>query len=218
MNYVIYSAVQEGASDIHIEPDDGELRVRYRVDGKMYEKVRPPFSLAAAIASRIKIMSNLDISERRIPQDGGIHVRLGGQPVDLRVSTMPGPFGEKVVIRIADNRSGTLTLEQLGFDDHLLNLMRNITRQPNGIMPVTGPTGSGKTTTLAAMINYINETLDRHIITVREPIEYYHQHKKSVINQREVGLDVTTFSEALRRALRQDPDVILVGELPPKMW
>ena len=209
VNYVIYSAVQEGASDIHIEPDDGELRVRYRVDGKMFEKAKPPFSLAAAIASRIKIMSNLDISERRIPQDGGIHVMLGGQPVDLRVSTMPGPFGEKVVIRVADNRSGLLTLEQLGFDDVLLSQMRRITTQPNGIMLVTGPTGSGKSTTLYSVLSEIANP-EINVCTVEDPIEFNLKNVNQFQMNEKAGF---TFASALRALLRQDPDVIMVGEV-----
>jgi len=141
VNYLIYHAVREGASDIHIEPDDNSLRVRYRVDGALYEKLRPPYKMLPPIASRIKIMSNLDISERRLPQDGGVHVMMDGRPVDLRVSTMPGQHGEKIVVRIMDNRNVLVNLEKLGFSYEMLKEWRKVIEQPNGMVLVTGPTG-----------------------------------------------------------------------------
>jgi type IV pilus assembly protein PilB len=142
VNYLVYSAVQCGASDIHIEPDDHRLRVRYRVDGRLFEKLSPPHQMHPAITSRIKIMSNLDISERRVPQDGDVHVMMEGRPIDLRVSTMPGKFGEKVAIRIIDNRASNVTLDKLGFSGAMLESWKSIVAQPNGVVLVTGPTGS----------------------------------------------------------------------------
>ena len=209
VNSLIYSAVHENASDIHIEPDDKKLRVRYRVDGKLYERMRPPYMLHAAIVSRIKIMAELDIAQRRLPQDGGIHVLMEGRPIDLRVSVMPGNFGEKVVIRIIDARKMLSSLETLGFSYKNLKLFRNIINMPNGIVLVTGPTGSGKNTTLYAGLSEINSE-DVNICTVEDPVEC----NIGGINQFPViesaGFD---FSSALRSMLRQDPDVIMVGEI-----
>ena len=148
VNYLLYNAVRENASDIHIEPDDRRLRVRYRVDGRLYEKISPPHQMHPAIVSRIKIMAELDIAQRRLPQDGGIHVLMEGRPIDLRVSVMPGNFGEKVVIRIIDPQRVLFSLESLGFTYENLKLFRQVIQSPNGIVLVTGPTGSGKNTTL----------------------------------------------------------------------
>jgi len=209
VNYLIYSAVQEGASDIHIEPDDGKLRVRYRVDGRLFEKITPPYQMHAAVTSRLKIMANLDISERRIPQDGGIHVALDGRQIDLRVSTMPGKFGEKVVIRVIDNNSVMVSLEKLGFSYEMMTKFKELIHQPNGIVLVTGPTGSGKSTTLYAMLNDISDE-SINICTVEDPVEFnipginqFQVHEKAGFN----------FTTALRSLLRQDPDVIMVGEV-----
>jgi type IV pilus assembly protein PilB len=171
VNYVVYNAVRDGASDIHIEPGDGVLRVRYRIDGRLVEKLRPPHRMQAAVASRIKIMAGLDISERRLPQDGGIHVMMDKRPVDLRVSTMPGRFGEKVVVRIIDNDKASVSLEKLGFNYDALKQFRKLIVQPNGILLVTGPTGSGKSTTLYAALQELNRP-DVNICTVEDPIEY----------------------------------------------
>jgi pilus retraction protein PilT len=214
VNFIIQSAVKEGASDIHIEPGDKKVRVRFRIDGELFEMGQPPASMVAAITSRLKIMGNLDISERRLPQDGRIRCAVQGRKLDLRMSTIPTAYGEKVVLRILDTRSINVKLEELGFDDDTLERWRRLIDAPHGIVLVTGPTGSGKTTSLASMINIINEERDdAHIITIEDPIEYYHKHKKAVITQREINVDVPNFAEALRRALRQDPDVILVGEM-----
>jgi len=209
VNYIIYSAVQDGASDIHIEPGDHHLRVRYRVDGRLFEKLAPPHQMHPAITSRIKIMSNLDISERRVPQDGDIHVRMEGRPIDLRVSTMPAKFGEKVAIRIIDNRISNVTLDKLGFSAMMLEQWKSIIAQPNGVIMVTGPTGSGKSTTLYSVLNLIN-TEDLNISTVEDPIES----AIPGINQFQVNEKAGfTFTLALRSMLRQDPDIMMVGEV-----
>jgi type IV pilus assembly protein PilB len=209
VNYLIFHAVREGASDIHIEPDDNSLRVRYRVDGRLYERIRPPSKMLPAIASRIKIMSGLDIAERRLPQDGGIHVMMDGRPIDLRVSTMPGQFGEKVVIRIIDNRTVLVNLEKLGFSYETLKVWRDVISQPNGIVLVTGPTGSGKSTTLYSCLKELN-TEDVNICTVEDPVEF----NLPWINQFQVNEKAGfTFAGALRSLLRQDPDIVMVGEI-----
>lgn len=209
VNYLIYSAVQEGASDIHIEPDTGRLRVRYRIDGKLFQKICPPMAMHPAIVSRIKIMSSLDIAERRIPQDGDIHVMLDGRPVDLRVSTMPGKDGEKVVIRIIDSSNIIVGLERLGYTPDILKKWRAVIQQPNGVVLVTGPTGSGKSTTLYSVISELNSE-DLNISTVEDPVEA----GVFGINQFQVNEKAGfTFSRALRSLLRQDPDIIMVGEI-----
>jgi type IV pilus assembly protein PilB len=156
VNYLLYNAVRENASDIHIEPDDKKLRVRYRVDGRLYEKMCPPYQMHSALVSRVKIMAELDIAQRRLPQDGGIHVLVEGRPIDLRVSVMPGNFGEKVVIRIIDPQKVLFNLESLGFVYENLQLFRQVIQAPNGIVLVTGPTGSGKNTTLYAALSELN--------------------------------------------------------------
>jgi type IV pilus assembly protein PilB len=209
VNYLLYQAVRDGASDIHIEPDEKRTRVRYRVDGKLYEKICPPHQMHPAVISRIKIMAGLDISERRLPQDGGIHVLLEGRPIDLRVSTMAEKSGEKAVIRIIDNRNIPGSIEKLGFAYEMLTEFRKIIEQPNGIMLVTGPTGSGKSTTLYSVLHEINKP-DTNICTVEDPVEF----NLSGINQFQVN-DKTgfTFATALRSLLRQDPDIIMVGEI-----
>jgi len=209
VNYMFYSAVQEGASDIHIEPDDRHLRVRFRLDGRLYERLHPPYQMQPAIVSRIKIMANLDISERRVPQDGDIHVMMEGRPIDLRISTMPAKFGEKVVIRIIDNRNAIVSLERLGFSPGMLEVWRNVIKMPNGVVLVTGPTGSGKSTTLYSVLNMIN-TEHMNISTVEDPIEAH----VPGINQSQVNEKAGFgFASALRALLRQDPDVIMVGEI-----
>jgi type IV pilus assembly protein PilB len=209
VNYLLYQAVRDGASDIHIEPDEKRTRVRYRVDGKLYEKICPPHQMHPAVISRIKIMAGLDISERRLPQDGGIHVLLEGRPIDLRVSTMAEKSGEKAVIRIIDNRNIPGSIEKLGFAYEMLTEFKKIIEQPNGIMLVTGPTGSGKSTTLYSVLHEINKP-DTNICTVEDPVEF----NLSGINQFQVN-DKTgfTFATALRSLLRQDPDIIMVGEI-----
>ena len=209
VNYLIYSAARDGASDIHIEPDDNTLRVRFRVDGTLYEKITPPAKMGPAVSSRIKIMAGLDIAERRLPQDGGIHVLMDGRPIDLRVSTLTGQFGEKVVIRIIDNRAVLVNLEKLGFSYEMLKQWRKATLSPNGIVLVTGPTGSGKSTTLYSVLSELNnDTVN--ICTVEDPVEF----NMKGINQFQVNEKIGfKFASALRSLLRQDPDVIMVGEI-----
>jgi type IV pilus assembly protein PilB len=209
VNYLLYNAVRENASDIHIEPYDKKLRVRYRVDGKMYEKIRPPHQMHAAIVSRIKIMAELDIAQRRLPQDGGIHVLVEGRPIDLRVSVMPGSFGEKVVIRVIDPHKVLFNFESLGFTYDNLRLFRKVIHSPNGIVLVTGPTGSGKNTTLYAALAELNSD-EVNICTVEDPVEC----NMAAINQFQVSEKAGFgFSTALRSLLRQDPDIIMVGEI-----
>jgi len=209
VNYLLYNAVRENASDIHIEPDDKKLRIRYRVDGKLYQKICPPHQMHSAVVSRIKIMAELDIAQRRLPQDGGIHVLVEGRPIDLRVSVMPGHFGEKVVIRIIDPQRITLNLETLGFTFDNLQRLRNVIQAPNGIVLVTGPTGSGKNTTLYAALAELNSE-QVNICTVEDPVEC----NMTAINQFQVNESAGfNFSSALRSLLRQDPDIIMVGEI-----
>ena len=209
VNYLLYNAVRENASDIHIEPDDKKLRVRYRVDGKMYEKIRPPFQMHPAIVSRIKIMAELDIAQRRLPQDGGIHVMVEGRPIDLRVSIMPGSYGEKVVIRVIDPHKVLFNFESLGFTYENLQQFRKVIQAPNGIVLVTGPTGSGKNTTLYAALAELNNE-EVNICTVEDPVEC----NMAAINQFQVNDKAGfEFSTALRSLLRQDPDIIMVGEI-----
>ncbi|MEX0777609.1 MAG: ATPase, T2SS/T4P/T4SS family [Phycisphaeraceae bacterium] len=209
VNYLIYTAVREGASDIHIEPGERAMRVRLRVDGVLFEKMKPPYQMHPAVVSRIKIMGGMDISERRVPQDGGITVMMDKRPVDLRVSTMPGKFGEKVVIRVIDNRNVMTNLEQLGFSYVMLQEFRKAVNQPNGIVLVTGPTGSGKSTTLYAVLNEVSDPTI-NICTVEDPVEF----NLAGVNQFQVNDKAGfTFAGALRSLLRQDPDVIMVGEI-----
>jgi type IV pilus assembly protein PilB len=209
VNYLLYNAVRENASDIHIEADEKRLRVRYRVDGKLYEKMRPPYQMHPAIVSRVKIMAELDIAQRRLPQDGGIHVLVEGRPIDLRVSVMPGNFGEKVVIRVIDPHKILYNLESLGFTYDNLLRFRQVIQVPNGIVLVTGPTGSGKNTTLYAALSELNSE-EVNICTVEDPVEC----NITGVNQFQVnGAVGFEFSSALRSLLRQDPDIIMVGEI-----
>ena len=209
VNFLLYSAVQESASDIHIEPGDGTLRVRYRIDGRLFERQAPPPAMHPAIISRLKIMSGLDISERRVPQDGDIHVMLDGRPVDLRVSTMPEKSGEKIVIRIIDSSNTVVGLERLGFRPPMLEKWKSAVNQPNGVVLVTGPTGSGKSTTLYSVISELNST-EINISTVEDPVEA----TLNGINQFQVNEKAGfTFPTALRSLLRQDPDILMVGEV-----
>ena len=209
VNYIIFSAVQEGASDIHIEPGDRTLRIRTRIDGRLFERLTPPWRMSSAIASRIKIMSNLDISERRVPQDGDFHVMMEGRPIDLRVSTMPGKFGEKIAIRIIDSQHNRLSLEQIGFAPDMLRDWKSLISEPNGVILVTGPTGSGKSTTLYSVLSEIN-TENLNISTIEDPIEA----QIPGINQSQVHDRAGyTFATSLRAMLRQDPDIMMVGEI-----
>mgnify|MGYP002622227472 CR=1 FL=1 len=209
VNYIIHSAVKAGASDIHIEPAERCLRIRNRIDGRLYKSLEVPKHLVNAVTSRVKIMASMDISERRLPQDGRIHVLLEGRKIDLRVSTFPSSRGEKTAIRVLDTRSVSLNLEDLGFAEDVLNHFQKEIRAPNGIVLVTGPTGSGKSTTLYAALNSI-ATMENNVCTVEDPIEY----KLPLINQFQVQEKLKlTFSKALRTLLRQDPDIIMVGEI-----
>jgi type IV pilus assembly protein PilB len=208
VNMVLVDAIQRGASDIHWEPYEKVFRVRFRIDGVLHEMLTPPKRLEPAITSRLKIMANLDIAERRMPQDGRIKLRYSTREIDFRVSTLPTIFGEKAVLRILDKESLKLDLSQLGFDPATLETFQGIIRQPYGMVLITGPTGSGKTTTLYSAINTINSP-DVNIMTVEDPVEY----NLKGVNQVQINETVgRTFAAALRSFLRQDPDVILVGE------
>ena len=208
LNMVLLLAIKDKASDIHFEPFEDEYKMRYRVDGVLYELVPPPRHLAPAISSRIKVMSNLDIAERRLPQDGRIELAIGGNQVDIRVSTLPTLFGESVVLRILDRTVVNLDLNKIGMAEDILVLWRTVIEKPNGIILVTGPTSSGKTTTLYATLNELNKIEDK-IITTEEPVEYDIDGLIQVPINGEIGV---TFAACLRAILRQDPDKILVGE------
>lgn len=208
LNMVLLLAIKDKASDIHFEPFEEEYKMRYRVDGILYELVPPPRHLAPAISSRIKVMSNLDIAERRLPQDGKIQLALGGNCVDIRVSTLPTMFGESVVLRILDRSVVQLDLKKLGMPGDTLTRWMDVIHKPNGIILVTGPTSSGKTTTLYATLNELNKIEDK-IITTEEPVEYEIEGLIQVPINPEIGV---TFAACLRAILRQDPDKILVGE------
>ena len=208
LNLVLLQAIKEKASDIHFEPFDDEFKMRYRIDGVLYEMVPPPKFVALAIASRIKVMANLDISERRLPQDGRINLQLRGRPIDLRVSVLPTMFGESVVLRVLDRSNVQLSLDKLGFRDDDLAIFRQLIRKPNGIVINTGPTGSGKTTTLYAALTELNQP-EVKILTVEDPVEYDIDGLVQIQVRPDVGL---TFARALRSFLRMDPDIILVGE------
>ena len=209
INMVMLLAIKDRASDIHFEPFEDEYKLRYKCDGVMYEMVPPPRHLAAAIATRIKVMSNLDIAERRLPQDGRIELNVGGNRVDMRVSILPTMFGESSVIRVLDKGNVGLDLNRVGMDAKLGAAFREMIRKPNGIVLVTGPTGSGKTTTLYSALNELNEVTEK-IITCEDPIEYDIDGIIQVPINADIGV---TFAAALRAILRQDPDVILVGEI-----
>ncbi len=206
---IIVDAIRRGASDIHIEPYERAVRVRYRIDGTLIEMSPIPFRLKAAVVSRLKIMSDLDISERRVPQDGRIKVKTRGKTVDLRVSILPVIFGEKVVMRILDAGSLSLDLAKLGYTEKALNDFMNGIRQPYGMVLVTGPTGSGKSTTLYSAVSLLNEP-DTNIMTAEDPVEYNMAGINQVNVRSEIGL---TFAASLRSFLRQDPNIILVGEI-----
>jgi type IV pilus assembly protein PilB len=209
VNLVLYQAIQDRASDIHFEPFEDEFKIRYRVDGALYEMAPPPKHLALPVVSRLKVMANLDISERRLPQDGRINLNLGGRQVDMRVSCLPTQFGESVVLRILDRSSVNLDIEQLGFPKFIYDYINDALNQPNGIFIVTGPTGSGKTTTLYSGLRRIN-TPDTKLLTVEDPVEYDIEGIMQVAVNEAQGM---TFNKALRAFLRQDPDVIMVGEM-----
>jgi general secretion pathway protein E len=209
LNALLSQAVSEGASDVHVEPFESYSVVRYRIDGVLRDIVRPRRALHAALVSRIKIMANLDIAEKRLPQDGRIMLRLGGRPIDVRVSTLPTGHGERVVLRLLDKERGRLEPERLGMSRELLAAFDRLVKQPHGIVLVTGPTGSGKTTTLYAMLSRLDAG-STNIMTVEDPIEY----DLAGIGQTQVNPRIDmTFARALRAILRQDPDVIMIGEI-----
>lgn len=209
VNTVIQQAINDRASDIHIEPDEELIRVRYRIDGILNELMKAPKTIQSELLSRLKIMAQMDISEKRLPQDGRIKVKVKNKNIDLRVSSLPTVFGEKIVIRILDNSRMQLTLDQVGFDASLLDLFKTISSAPNGILLMTGPTGSGKTSTLYAAINHIRNG-QINITTVEDPVEYLIPTINQVQVKPEIGL---TFARTLRSILRQDPNVILIGEI-----
>ncbi|RMH11334.1 MAG: type II/IV secretion system protein [Planctomycetota bacterium] len=208
-NYIIQTAVKEGASDIHIEPGDKKLKVRFRIDGILFEMMNPPASMAPALTSRLKIMANLDIAERRVPQDGRIRCTVQGRKLDLRVSTLPTAYGEKTVMRILDTRSINVELEDLGFSEQALQIWKNAISEPHGIVLVTGPTGSGKTTTLYSSLRQLDKT-KLNISTVEDPVEYHLDGISQTQTHDKIGM---TFAKALKALLRQDPDVIMLGEI-----
>ncbi|HUK55955.1 MAG TPA: type II secretion system ATPase GspE [Nitrospiria bacterium] len=209
VNTMIAQAVREGASDIHIEPDAEVLRIRYRVDGMLREVMTPPRNLQAGVVSRIKIMADLDIAEKRVPQDGRIQMKVGEKDVDIRLSTLPTIFGEKLVMRLLDKGSILLGLEEMGFSADNLKKFEKMIRRPYGLLLVTGPTGSGKTTTLYAALNRIN-SIEKNVITIEDPVEYQLKYINQVQVNSKVGI---TFANGLRSILRQDPNVIMVGEI-----
>jgi general secretion pathway protein E len=210
VNAMIAQAVEQRASDIHVEPFEKEFRVRYRIDGVLASQEPPPRELKAAIISRVKLMAKLNIAERRLPQDGRIKVKTLGREVDLRVSTLPTLYGESVVMRLLDRSAGDFyDLERLGFGQHMLDRMTYYTSLPHGIFLVTGPTGSGKSTTLYSALKRINQT-DKKIITIEDPVEYQMDGINQIHVNTQIGL---SFSAGLRHIVRQDPDVIMVGEI-----
>jgi type IV pilus assembly protein PilB len=209
VNLLIQQAVQDRASDIHIEPQERELRVRYRVDGVLHEVMRPPRTIQAGVISRLKIMADLDIAERRVPQDGRVALTVAGKSVDLRVATLPTVYGEKVVMRILDKSAVLFTLPELGFSPENFERYQAAARKPYGMVLVTGPTGSGKSTTLYATLNSVNDA-DRNIVTIEDPVEY----RLGGVNQVQVNVKAgLTFAAALRSILRCDPDIVLIGEI-----
>src|SRR5688572_16365509 len=209
LNMVLLMAIREHASDLHFEPFEDEFKIRIKADGVLYEMVPPPRHLAFAITTRIKVMANLDIAERRLPQDGRIELTVGGHPVDLRVSVLPTMFGESVVMRILDRSVVSLNLAKVGMDPAIIKQFREIIARPNGIVLVTGPTGSGKTTTLYSALTELNSMEDK-LITTEDPVEYQIDGIIQIPIDHEIGV---TFAACLRAILRQDPDIILVGEI-----
>ncbi len=209
VNFIIQSAVKEGASDIHIEPGEKSLKVRFRIDGILFESMHPPAKMAAAITSRLKIMANLDIAERRVPQDGRIRCTVNNRKLDLRMSTLPTPNGEKTVLRILDTKSINVSLDDLGFNQNILETWKTQVSQPHGIVLVTGPTGSGKTTTLYASLRQMDKKT-KNVSTVEDPVEYHLDGITQTQTHERAGM---TFAKALKALLRQDPDVIMLGEI-----
>jgi len=209
LNLVLLQAIKDKASDVHFEPFEDEYKMRYRIDGVLYEMIPPPKHIAVAISSRIKVMANLDIAERRMPQDGRIPLTVRGHQVDLRVAILPTMFGESVVLRVLDRSQLDLKLENLGMAQEDMSMIRQLMQKPNGILIVTGPTGSGKTTTLYSALKELN-TIDSKLITTEDPVEYDIDGIIQVQMKPDIGL---TFASCLRSILRQDPDIIMVGEI-----
>ncbi|MDX2114354.1 MAG: GspE/PulE family protein [Planctomycetota bacterium] len=209
LNLVLLQAIKDKASDIHFEPFEDEFKMRYRIDGVLYEMVPPPKHLGPAITSRVKVMANLDIAERRLPQDGRVELTVGGNPVDLRVAVLPTMYGESVVMRVLDRSNVELSLDRVGLSPENLEIVRSVINRPNGIVIVTGPTGSGKTTTLYAALAELND-VETKILTAEDPVEYDIDGLVQCQINNEAGL---TFAKCLRSFLRQDPDIILVGEI-----
>lgn len=209
VDVLIENAVNERASDIHIEPEETHVRVRYRIDGILYDREILPRKMQPAITSRIKLLSQMNIAERRLPQDGRIKGTYGGRPIDIRVSTIPTVYGESIVMRLLDKESSFLTLEELGMDPETLKKYESLIHKPYGMILITGPTGSGKTTTLYASLDRINSP-DKKIITIEEPVEYLMKGINQIQVKPKIGL---TFASGLRHIVRQDPDVIMVGEI-----
>ena len=209
VNLIIENAVKDRASDIHVEPGEFQVRVRYRVDGVLYEKETLPVRMYSAVSSRIKLLSQMNIAERRLPQDGRIKVSASGRNIDIRVSTIPTVYGESVVMRLLDKEASFITLEDIGFDRTILDIYEEVIKKPYGMILITGPTGSGKSTTLYASLAEINSS-EKKIITVEEPVEYLMPGINQIQVRPKIGL---TFASGLRHIVRQDPDIIMVGEI-----
>jgi type IV pilus assembly protein PilB len=209
VNLIIFQAVRDNASDIHIEPDEDHLRIRYRIDGILHETVAPPKHMQASLLSRIKVMANMDIAETRAPQDGRFQIATEGRSIEFRISSFPTIYGENIVMRILDHSRTILNMEELGFSPETLTTYKDLLKSPYGIILVTGPTGSGKTTTLYASLNAIN-SIERNILTIEDPVEYRLQFIRQTQINPKAGV---TFASGMRSILRQDPDVIMVGEM-----
>jgi type IV pilus assembly protein PilB len=208
-NLILVQAIKDRASDVHIEPFEKQVRLRYRVDGALVDATPPPKNMHVPLISRLKIMSNLDIAERRLPQDGRMRVKMGGRDVDLRVSVLPTVHGEKAVLRVLDKSNLSANIDQLGMDADTFRMFKTAVDAPHGLILVTGPTGSGKTTTLYSALNELNNPIF-NIITVEDPVEFQIMGINQVPVKKEIGL---TFANALRSILRQDPDIIMIGEI-----
>jgi type II secretory ATPase GspE/PulE/Tfp pilus assembly ATPase PilB-like protein len=209
VNLILVQALKEKASDIHLEPFEKQFRLRYRVDGSLIEASSPPKALQMPIASRIKILAGLDIAERRVPQDGRFRIRVSGKEVDLRISVLPTVYGEKIVIRLLDKGALSGSVDQLGMDEYTLGVFKKAVDAPHGMLLVTGPTGSGKTTTLYSVLSELNSP-EYNIVTVEDPIEYQLMGINQVAVKSDIGL---SFADALRSILRQDPDIVMIGEI-----
>ncbi|MCK5232951.1 MAG: Flp pilus assembly complex ATPase component TadA, partial [Desulfobulbaceae bacterium] len=209
LNLIMAQAIRDGASDIHLEPDENSLRTRYRIDGLLHEVSPIPKDLQSAIISRVKIMGNMNIAETRAPQDGRSHIKMEGKDIELRISSFPTIYGENLVFRILDQSAASMGLENMGFSPETLRAYKTHIKRPHGIILITGPTGSGKTTTLYASLNAINSP-EKNIVTIEDPVEY----RLNLIRQTQVNPKAgVTFASAIRSILRQDPDVIMVGEI-----